>query len=132
MADKIIERIESGQSVRFIGSEDDFPCADTIHSWIKKYPEFTERYARAKTHYADSMFEEILEIADDGRNDWMEREGRQGSYIALNEEAIARARLRVDTRKWMLAKLAPKKYGDKIEVEATVQSEIKVVIGGNA
>lgn len=131
IADEIIKKIENGQSVRFIGQEDDMPAESTIHEWLKKHSEFSEKYVRAKEAYADSVFEEILEIADDSRNDWVERETRRGSFIALNDEAIGRARLRVDARKWMLGKLAPKKYGDKLEIEAKVEGEVKITIGGN-
>ena len=56
--------------------------------------------------------EEIIEIADDAKNDWMEREG----FKTLNQEHIQRSRVRIDTRKWLMAKLMPKKYGDRVEV----------------
>lgn len=132
VADDVISRIEKGQSVRFIGDEEGLPCSNTIHEWVKNIPEFAERYARAKESYADSVFEELLEISDDSRNDWIERETQKGSFITLNDEAISRARLRVDTRKWMLSKLSPKKYGEKLEIDASVAGKIVIEIGGNA
>lgn len=61
------------------------------------------------------MADELLDIADDGSNDWMEREGGadgQAGY-AVNGEVLARSRLRVDTRKWIVCKMLPKVYGDK-------------------
>jgi hypothetical protein len=58
---------------------------------------------------ADYMAEEILEIADDGRNHWTKRE--DGS-AAVNAEVVQRSRLRVDARKWLMSKLQPKKYGN--------------------
>ena len=58
---------------------------------------------------AEHWAEEIIEIADDSKNDFVEKEG----HTALNSENINRSRLRVDTRKWLMARLAPKKYGDK-------------------
>ena len=108
------------------------PHRDTVREWLKANPTFAAQYARAKEDYAESVFEEIEEIADDGRNDWIERETKRGTYIALNEEALGRSRLRIDARKWMLSKLMPKKYGDRIEVDANVQGEVKVTIGGDA
>jgi hypothetical protein len=60
------------------------------------------------------LADEIIDIADDGSNDWMERELESGKTIeVLNAEHVARSRLRVDARKWVAAKLKPKKYGDK-------------------
>lgn len=63
------------------------------------------------------MADEILEISDDGSNDWMERLGKEGEPAGwqLNGEHVQRSRLRVDTRKWILSKLAPKRYGDKLQ-----------------
>ena len=56
------------------------------------------------------------DIADNGENDYMKRSGKdQEPGYVVNGEAIQRSRLRVDARKWLLSKLAPKKYGDKIE-----------------
>ncbi len=66
------------------------------------------RYAHARTRGLDRMAEEILDIADDSGGDWVEDK--------LNPEVVARARLRVDSRKWILSKLVPKKYGDKVDL----------------
>ena len=73
----------------------------------------------------------MQEIADDGRNDWMEVETKKGSYVSLNSEAVARSRLRIDQRKWYLSKLAPKKYGEKLDIEHSGNMDIKVTIGGS-
>ena len=55
----------------------------------------------------------MLEIADDGRNDWIVRLRKDGSTeTVVDNEAVQRSRLRIDTRKWLLSKLSPKKYGD--------------------
>ena len=63
------------------------------------------------------MAEEILDISDDGTNDWEEREIARGrTIIALNTEAVQRSKLRVDTRKWLMAKMKPKKYGDTLDL----------------
>ena len=75
----------------------------------------------------------MLEIADDGTNDWIERQNaRSGeTYIALNDEAISRSRLRVEARKWLMGKMKPKKYGDKIDVDHGVQagSSLETLLG---
>jgi hypothetical protein len=59
----------------------------------------------------------ITEIADDGSNDWIERETKSGRMLTVpDQEHINRSRLRIDARKWLLSKLAPRKYGDKLEL----------------
>jgi hypothetical protein len=63
------------------------------------------------------MAEDILDIADDGTNDWIEREREDGStFEVINNEVIQRSKLRVETRKWLMAKTKPKKYGDKLDL----------------
>lgn len=115
IADAICERIADGESLRSICTDDDMPNKATVFRWLAKNPDFSDQYARARETQADTLFDECLDIADDGRNDWVERERKDGTtYIALNEEAIARSRLRLDARKWMAGKLRPKVYGDKM------------------
>lgn len=108
------------------------PGMATVCRWLNERPSFREQYARAREMQADVIAEETFEIADDGRNDWMEVETQKGSYIKLNDEAVSRSRLRLDQRKWWLSKLAPKKYGEKLEVEHSGEMDVRVVIGGNA
>ncbi|CAB4121084.1 hypothetical protein UFOVP154_22 [uncultured Caudovirales phage] len=89
----------------------------TIFKWLNAFPEFAEQYARAREAQADTLADELTDIADDGSNDWMERKDAEGVIIGWREngEAVQRSRLRVDTRKWIASKLKPKKYGDKTE-----------------
>lgn len=115
MADKILELMADGESVRSIARRDDMPAAATIFKWLRDNDKFAEQYARACEMRADAHFEEMFEIADDATNDWMERNaGDDKPGWAINGEHIQRSRLRVDTRKWALSKMNPKKYGDKI------------------
>ena len=65
----------------------------------------------------EAWAEEINEIADDGRNDWMTIQ-RGGEEVEVpNPEVLQRSRLRVDTRKWLMSKIAPKRYGEKLQTE---------------
>jgi hypothetical protein len=116
LAEKICLLIAEGESLRQIGMLEDMPDKATIMRWCIKYPEFCEQYARAKEQQAEAFAEEIIDIADDARNDWIERENQRTgqTFIALNEEAIARSRVRIDARKWLMGKSKPKKYGDKM------------------
>lgn len=70
-------------------------------------------YARAREARADKMAEDILEIADDSAHDkYTDGDGVERT----DHEVVARARLRVDSRKWLAAKMFPKRYGDKVQV----------------
>jgi hypothetical protein len=66
----------------------------------------------------DAMADELIEIADNSGLDVLGVNPKTGQPI-VDGEAIARARLRFDARRWLMSKLAPKKYGDKVELEHT-------------
>jgi len=119
IAARICARIAAGESVRTICRDEDMPGASTVFLWLSKHEGFVEQYARAREAQADAIMEDILDIADDATNDWMERRGEEDAGWALNGEHIQRSKLRVDARKWMAGKLAPKKYGDRASVELT-------------
>ena len=99
------------------------PAASTVFLWLQAHKPFSEQYARACTERTQAHAEEILDIADDGTNDWMEKFGKDGESIGwmVNGEALQRSKLRVDTRRWLMSKLAPKKYGERLELDATVR-----------
>lgn len=116
LADRICSQLASGDSLRTVCKDDSMPCVASVFNWLRTYPEFLAQYTRAKEEAADAFVEEMLDISDDGRNDWMEKLGKDGEPIGwqLNGEHVNRSRLRVDTRKWIASKLKPKKYGDKV------------------
>lgn len=126
IADRICERLAGGESLKSICTLPDFPSERTVISWLNKgdtEPEkhadlalFVRQYACAREAQAERIFDEILEIADDGRNDWMTRQLGETEIEVPNHEHIQRSRLRVDARKWMAGKLAPKRYGDKLDL----------------
>ena len=116
IADRICEQLAMGESLRTACKGDDMPSVATVFNWFRTYPEFLEQYARAKQESADAMAEEILDIADDGSNDWMKVNYGETEFWKTNGEALQRSRLRVDTRKWLMSKMKPKKYGEKIDM----------------
>jgi hypothetical protein len=96
------------------------PAESTVRDWVVSNRDgFSAKYAQAREAGYLKIADELLDIADDGRNDWEERETRGSTYIALNKEAVERSKLRVETRKWLLSKMLPKVYGDKITNEIT-------------
>jgi len=118
VADAICDRLADGESLRKICLSDDMPAKSTVFKWLGQQPDFADQYARAREAQADALFDESLDIADDGSNDWMERTREDGTADeVLNHEHIQRSKLRIDTRRWMAGKLRPKKYGEKLELD---------------
>lgn len=116
LANKICTEIATtSKSLRTICSVDELPSVSTVLTWLNTKPEFLAQYARAKEEQADYLIEEMIDIADDGSNDFMTITKGDVSYDVENKEVTGRSRLRVDTRKWIASKLKPKKYGDKID-----------------
>lgn len=115
LAAELCDHIRKGLTLREVARQPRMPSVDTICCWIAEKPDFSEQYTRAKLAQMERMGDELLEIADDGSNDWMERKNEDGEVtgVVADHEHINRSRLRVDTRKWLLSKLAPKKYGDR-------------------
>lgn len=121
IANTICERLIEGQTIREIAEDENMPSKRTITRWATE-PEhpFWPLYVRAREAQCIGMAEEILEISDDGSNDWMQRQGKDGETSwQLNGEHIQRSKLRVDTRKWVLSKVLPRVYGDKVTAEHT-------------
>ena len=120
LADRICERLCNGESLRSICDDKDMPGLTTVFRWLQNNESFREFYTRARETQADALFDELLNIADDGRNDWMERQlPDKTKGWQENGEAIRRSALRVDARKWIVSKLLPRKYSDKAQVELT-------------
>jgi hypothetical protein len=92
-----------------------FPEPQVFYAWaVDNLAGFSLRYAQARRMLLQHWAEELTEIADDGRNDWMERRKLDGTITKhVDHECVQRSKLRVDTRRWLLSKLVPE-YGDKI------------------
>lgn len=110
--DELLRRIASGRTLTSVCRDEDMPDKSTVWAWLQAHPEFPNLYAAAKEKHADSLADEILDIADQTlQDDILDEEGN----AKPNHEWINRSKLRVDARKWLLSKILPKKYGDKVE-----------------
>lgn len=125
IASIICERISGGRSLLDICTDKDMPTRRTVYSWLRDNADFQEQYRIAREMQADTLFDEILQIADDARNDWMEVHGKDDIGWKANQEHVQRSRLRIDSRKWAAGKLAPKKYGERLETHLSGSVEIK-------
>jgi hypothetical protein len=115
--DEIIKNIclnisNNNASLRDSLNIEGMPDKNQFYRWLRENDEFRERYARAREARAESLFEEILEIADDST---MDKKNIKGEDV-VDTEVVQRSRLRIDARKWVLSKMQPKKYGDKIDM----------------
>lgn len=110
---KILLSIEEGNSLRATLRMEGMPASITFYEWIDNDKEKAIHYARACEKRADAIFEDIIDIADNTDNDTIYTDKGE----IPNSEWIARSRLKVDARKWMLSKMNPKKYGDKLQQE---------------
>lgn len=115
MGDHICELVASSSHglLKLTQLYPELPSKMTINRWRYRVPAFRDQYALAKIAQADRLAEECLDIADDDSND-TKINPDTGEEIA-NNEFISRSRLRIDTRKWLAAKLLPKQYGKPAE-----------------
>lgn len=116
LGDEICEKLAEGISLRTVCLDPKIPTASSVFRWLRTNEEFRKQYARAKEESADAMAEELLDIADDGKNDWMTRNFGKEQVRVVDNEALQRSRLRVDVRKWLMSKMKPKKYNDKMDI----------------
>lgn len=125
IATAICELIIEGKSLRQICDLDGMPAKSSILKWLGQQKDFADQYARARELCMEAMSEEILSIADDSKHDTLfDDEGNPYE----NKEWLNRSRLRVDTRKWLMSKLAPKKYADKpADINVNAQLGIQLV-----
>lgn len=106
---EVCRRLIDGESLRSICGTPGMPNRATIFRWLADDPEFARGYSAAREMQMTFLLEETLDIADDGTRDKVvDDDGTE----RVDHDAINRSRLRVDTRKWLAAKLAPKKYGE--------------------
>jgi hypothetical protein len=114
IAREICDRLAEGETLRAICRSDHMPSASTVRRWvIDDFEGFAAQYARARDCGLDEMADELIEISDDGTNDtYCDEEGKEKT----DADVLGRSKLRVDSRKWYLSKLAPKRYGERTTI----------------
>lgn len=130
MGEEICARMANGETLHNICKSLDISRL-TVYRWATQQTHpFFNMYARARDMQADTMADEIIDIADDPQYDWAERTVGRGIVVLADHEHIHRSQLRVDARKWIASKLKPKKYGERItqEIETRETKTIEVVI----
>lgn len=111
IADEICRRLAEGEGLKAICRDEHMPAASTVLDWVQRdYMGFSEPYARARETQIELMAEDLIALADDEAKD------------------PQRSRLQVDARKWVMSKVLPKKYGDKIQQEVSGKVSLEGMI----
>ena len=111
--DEIFDLISKGDSLVKAMENSKIKTRRTFYKWIEGMEDGVNDYGRAREARQNHIFEEIKTIADDSSEDEIITEDGRRSF---NGEFAARSRIKIDARKWMLGKMNPKKYGDKLDV----------------
>jgi hypothetical protein len=132
VAAEICYRLSKGESLLAICQDEHLPDESTVRMWaVDDYNGFYTKYARARDigleHHADL----ILKLADEIRPGQRTVSKATGMEV-IELDQVERSKLQIDARKWYLSKIAPKKYGDKLEVEQIHRTVLNVEIGGDA
>jgi hypothetical protein len=106
-AQEICMMIEAGMTLTSICNLPDMPHISTIYDWQDSFPEFAERYSHARNRQADTLASRVIDEA-------------------MNSSDAPIGRLRMDALKWFASKMAPKKYGDKVEIESNANQNFKI------
>lgn len=109
----VCQEIEKGRSLRSVLREDKMPSSSTFFNWFKDDEAKTKQYAYAVEQRAEMIFEDILSIADKSDEDIIIDEN---GIEQTNHDVINRSRIRIDARKWMLGKMNPRRYSDKLDL----------------
>jgi len=121
----ILELVDDGKSLRQACKEIGFP-RKTFEHWVDADPELKAQYARARDNRAEKLFEEILTIQDERPEEVIQLDPNgEGGTKRIDPAFVTWQKNRVEARRWMIGKMAPKKYGDKVDVElsGSVKSE---------
>jgi hypothetical protein len=115
IADQILDELSDGRTLASVCGDPGMPAPATVRLWAVENREgFAPRYQTARKFGCDTLVDQMLDIADDSRGDWIMRRKRDGTteYV-VNHENIRRCRLRIKARCWLLSKMLPTIRGDR-------------------
>jgi hypothetical protein len=127
-ATDICARIASGQPLVRICRDEQYPDVTTVYRWIATHPEFRTMYARARDDQADTLADEILDIANTPVEGITTKTDSDGKTETTKADMLNHRRLQVDARKWIAAKLKPRKYGEKLELAGDSERPVTLSI----
>lgn len=123
VAESILERLADGEGLIAICRDEGMPSDGAVRHWVETdHDGFATKYTQARARGYERLADEILELSDDGTRDVrISQDGRE----TVDYEVVARSKLRVDSRKWLLSKLLPKTYGDKLDLNHSGEMTLK-------
>jgi hypothetical protein len=107
--------------------DEEMPSQSVVYLWLQQKPDFLEQYTRAREEQADTLADEIVDIADERPevNELIDKKTGEVLSIDLSSSYIAWQKNRIEARKWTAMKLRPKKYGDKLELGGDPNNPLK-------
>lgn len=110
LADRICERIALGESMRSICRDEEMPAMQTIWRWLRENKIFSERYESATKERTEAQNEILLELGDQALEEAYKADPKAANAV------VSAVKLKADNLKWVMSKMKPKKYGDKMDL----------------
>lgn len=126
LADKICEQIAEGDSMRTICEQESMPNAATVFRWLRTNEEFSKQYARACEERTEAHNENLLDIGEEAIEAAHEADPKAANAV------VSGYKLKADNLKWVMSKMKPKKYGDKLDVTSDGKVLPTPIYGGNS
>lgn len=123
----ILSEIEQGASLLSVLKKEGMPNRVTFFVWMKESEDNTNNYARAIKARSDVLFDEMIEIAYTPEEGEVIKSSSHGVETTTSD-MLGHRRLKIDTLKWILSRMDPKKYGDKMSIEQETKSITEIVL----
>ena len=118
--EKVCKILSEGNSLVSVFRDNDLGIKKSkFYQLLNEHEDFVDKYARACEDRSDLLFEEILDIADENEADAYIDNGE----AKIDGNTVQRSRLKIESRKWMLGKMNPKKYGERIQQDVNIHTE---------
>lgn len=102
----------AGRSIVELCQEPEMPEASTVYRWLQERHEFAEAFDQARQAGVEALVDQLIALSDGV-------EPLRADQAPKDADSVQRAKLRIDVRKWVLAKLAPQRFGDRVEAKST-------------
>lgn len=110
LANNICEQIGLGNSMRKVLGNESMPAMSTVFLWLREHKDFSEQYERAREERTEAQQEDLLELGDEAVS------LAQAVDSKASNAVVSAVKLKADNMKWVMSKMKPKKYGDKIDM----------------
>ena len=125
MGNLICIRLAEGESLNKICKDEGMPDKATVFRWLASEASFCDKYARARELQAETQFDELIDIVDQPPElSYVTDKNGELVEVKFDSSYVQWMKLRVDTRKWTAARMAPKKYAEYKQPEEKVDSMV--------